>query len=404
MPLVGVGQAQCLFGFAQAAAGLGDIAAGRLHSRLGGGKARSRFLVTGGGGGGTAAGILQQQVPARLFLGQMALLAAPVGFLGAQLTQAGFQPRARIAQMADFGFKAADFGVGREHLGLRRMQRVRRGIVALAGMLDAGFDFAQLRGLRFDPVHGFVDLAGEALAVLPRVVALFQPQQGLLPRHPLVQVAILLRHRRLRLQVPDLAFQLVADVVDAGDVLARIFQAVFGFLAAFLVLGDAGGLFEVKAQFFGLGLDDARDHALADDGVGARTQSGAEEEVDHVAPAHVQVVDVVARVALTVEHALDGDFGVLAPLPGGAALGVVKIQLDAGAADFLAVAGALEDDVLDRLAAQFGGLGFAEHPAHGVDDVGFAAAVGADHARQLAGKKHGGGLDKGLEARKFQLV
>jgi hypothetical protein len=219
-----------------------------------------------------------------------------------------------------------------------------------------------------------------------------------------VQVAILLRHGRLRLQVADLAFQLVADVIDAGDVLARILQAVLGFAPPFLVLGDAGRLFEEEAQFLGLGLDDARDHALADDGVGARTQAGAEEEVDHVAAADVQVVDVVAGIALAVEHALDRDLGVLAPLPGGAALGVVEKQLDAGAADFLAVAGALEDHVLDRLAAQLGGLGLAQHPAHGIDDVGLAAAVGADHARQLAGKKHGGGLDKGLEARKFQLV
>ena len=52
----------------------------------------------------------------------------------------------------------------------------------------------------------------------------------------------------------------------------------------------------------------------------------------HVAAADVQVVDVVAGVAVALEHALDRDLGVLRPLAGGAALGVVEEQLDAGAA------------------------------------------------------------------------
>jgi len=80
----------------------------------------------------------------------------PVGVLDAQLIQARFQPRARIAQMADLGFEAADFGIGREHFGLRRMQDIRRRIMALAGMLDTRLDFAQLRRLRLDAIDGFI--------------------------------------------------------------------------------------------------------------------------------------------------------------------------------------------------------------------------------------------------------
>jgi hypothetical protein len=91
--------------------------------------------------------------------------------------------------------------------------------------------------------------------------------------------------------------------------------------------------------------------------------------------------------------------------PAGAALAVVEMQLDAGAADFgLPLAGAVEDHVLHRLAAQGGGLGLAQHPAHGIDHVGFAAAVGADHADQLAGVKHGGGSTKVLNPASFSLV
>ena len=45
---------------------------------------------------------------------------------------------------------------------------------------------------------------------------------------------------------------------------------------------------------------------------------------------------------------------------------------------------AVEDHVLHGVAAQVLGGGLAQHPAHGVDDVGLAAAVGADDADEMA--------------------
>ena len=60
------------------------------------------------------------------------------------------------------------------------------------------------------------------------------------------------------------------DVLDARQILARVGEAAFGLLAALLVLRDARGLLEEDAQLLGLGLDDARDHPLLDDRIGAR--------------------------------------------------------------------------------------------------------------------------------------
>jgi hypothetical protein len=125
--------------------------------------------------------------------------------------------------------------------------------------------------------------------------------------------------------------ELAQDVFDAGQVLARVGQAVFGLAAALLVLGDAGRFFEEQAQLLGAAFDDAADGALADDGVGARAQAGAQEHVLHVAPAHRLVVDVVAAGAVARQHALDGDLGELAPLAAGAVVGVVEHQLHASA-------------------------------------------------------------------------
>ena len=148
----------------------------------------------------------------------------------------------------------------------------------------------------------------------------------------------------------------------------------------------------------GLAFDDARDHALLDDRVGARAEAGAEENVRDIAPPHVQIVDVIRRFAVALEHALDRNFAVARPLAAGLAQAVVEHQFDARAVHRLAVAGTVEQHVLHGFAAQMARRRLAEHPAHRIDDVGFAAAVGADDADQLAWHGDIGGIDEGLEA------
>ena len=192
--------------------------------------------------------------------------------------------------------------------------------------------------------------------------------------------------------------ELDPDVLDAGEVLARVREPRFGFLAPFLVLGDAGRFLQEHAQFLGLGLDHARDHPLLDDRVRARPEAGAEKEVVDVAAAHRDVVDVVRRVLVARQHALDRQLGVAAPLSADPSGAVVEEELDRRAAHGLALAGAVEDHVLHRFAAQRRGLRFAEHPAHGVDDVGLAAAVGPDDADELAGRGDRRRIDERLEA------
>jgi hypothetical protein len=56
-------------------------------------------------------------------------------------------------------------------------------------------------------------------------------------------------------------------------------RRLLGLAAPFLVARDAGRLLEEHPQLLGFGLDHARDHALADDRVGARPQAGPEEHV-----------------------------------------------------------------------------------------------------------------------------
>ena len=206
------------------------------------------------------------------------------------------------------------------------------------------------------------------------------------------QVIELARHLGLLLQLFEVGVELAQDVLNAGEILAGVGQAVLGLSAALLVLGDASGFFQKQAEFLRFGFDDAADSALTDDGVSAWPQARAQKHVLHVPAAHWLVVDVVAAGAIAGQHPLDGNLAKGGPLPARAVVGVIKHQFHTGAAGGLAGGGAIENDILHRLAAQLRGLGLAQHPAHRIHDVGLAAAVRPDHTHQLPREHEGGGL------------
>ncbi|MFM7625974.1 MAG: hypothetical protein ACKO7G_05805, partial [Gammaproteobacteria bacterium] len=65
----------------------------------------------------------------------------------------------------------------------------------------------------------------------------------------------------------DLLVDLVAQILQALEVLARVGDARLGLLAALLVARDAGRLLDEGAHVVGLRLDETGDHALLDDRV-----------------------------------------------------------------------------------------------------------------------------------------
>src|SRR3954464_6471187 len=158
-----------------------------------------------------------------------------------------------------------------------------------------------------------------ALALASRVAAAQVPEEMGLQLQIRLQLLVAGSDRRLRLELLDLRAELQANVGDAREVLAGVRQPRLGFLAALLVLGDAGGLLEEHPQLLGFRLDHARDHALLDDRVGARPEARAKEEIGDIAPAHVRAVDVVRRLAVALKHPPYGELRVLRPLAGSAA-------------------------------------------------------------------------------------
>ena len=212
---------------------------------------------------------------------------------------------------------------------------------------------------------------------------------------------ILLGGLGLAVQALELALQLFTQVGQARQVVVGAANTVFRLAAALLVFGDTRRLFDEVAQFLGLGFDQLADHALLDDRVAARPQAGTEEDVGNVAAAAFHAVKEIGVLAVAGHPAADGDFREGRVLAGQGVVGVIEDQLDAGLGHRFAGIGAVEDDVGHRLAAQVLRRTLAHHPAHRIDDVGLAAAVGADDRRHVAREIHRGGVDEGLEARQL---
>ena len=198
--------------------------------------------------------------------------------------------------------------------------------------------------------------------------------------------------------------QLAQNIFHPRQIGPGVTQTVFRLAATLFVLRDAGGLFQKQPQLFRLRFNNAADRALPDDGIGARPQTGAQEHILYIAPTHRLVIDKVARGPFTGEHPAHRNFSELAPLATRAVVGIVKNQFDAGPAGGFAAGGAVKNHVLHGLAAQLAGPAFAQHPADRVHDVGFAPAVGTDHADQLTGQQKVGGLYKGLESGQLDRI
>ncbi len=173
--------------------------------------------------------------------------------------------------------------------------------------------------------------------------------------------------------------------------------------------GNSGGFFQDGAAGERLLADQKADLALTHEGGRAGARRGLGEEDLHVALAHVAAIDAIDRAGLALDAARHFDGVVFVPGAGRGAIGVVDEERDLGHVARRAPARAGEDHVVHLAAAQRGRARFAHHPAQRIEQVGLAAAIGADHGGQAGFDVKLGRLHEGLESRQpepgeFQLV
>lgn len=154
----------------------------------------------------------------------------------------------RFDDELDLGFEAADLGIRLVQRALRTLHRVAGGVMRDAQRFELRFDFAQLRGLRFEVDLRLLDCALLAFLLAAGFVLAQQPQQTLLLFAVGLQILVFGRNDRLRLELLEVGTEFSDDVFDADQILTRVVQTVLGFAAAFLVLRHARGFFEKHAQ------------------------------------------------------------------------------------------------------------------------------------------------------------
>ena len=296
-----------------------------------------------------------------------------------------------------------DGGLG----GEERLSRARERVARLAdGALVLVGDAAGLRDLRLEPGevrerHGLGVrrrlegrlASGEAG---PQAVGAQPRELLLLPREEIGLLFPARGARGLPLQRGARAVDLRDDVREAQEVSARLLELHLGLTLADLVLRDAGGLLDEPAAILRLRREDQVDLLLLDDRVRAHAEAGAEEDLLHVLEARPLSVEDVVALAVARDASRDDDLAArFGPLLAAARL---ERQRDLRHPERPPARGPVEDDVLHRRAAQALRRLLAEHPLHGVADVGLAGAVRADDRRDARRKRDGGLVHEGLEA------
>ena len=218
------------------------------------------------------------------------------------------------------------------------------------------------------------------------------------------EVAIAAGLAGLALQALVLLFQCDEHVLHTREVLLGGAQAQLGLVAAGIETGDAGGLVDDRAAIGRLGVDQRADAALADQGGRARSRGRVRKERLHVAGTDFLAVDRVGRAVAALDAAHDVELVGVVHHGGGAARLVVERQHDFGDVACRTRAGAGEDHVFHLAAAHLLGGGLAHDPLQGLDEIGFAATVGADNAGNAGFNGEFGRIDERLETGEPEFV
>ena len=169
-------------------------------------------------------------------------------------------------------------------------------------------------------------------------------------------------------------------------------------MTAGMQTGNAGRFLQNGAALRRLGGNQFADLPLPHHGWRAGAGGSVGEQQLHVAGTHILAVDAVGRPGLPLDAA--GDFQQIGVVEGGrrGAQVVSENQRHFGSVTGRPPAGAGEDDVVHAGGTHRLVGAFAHHPAHGLDKVGLAAAVRADHAGQAGLDDELGEVHEGLEA------
>ena len=118
-------------------------------------------------------------------------------------------------------FQARDFGIGFVEFALRRMQGVARREVIAAQLLEPRLRGAQLRLHRLERREEARELGAPALSRTCRILLSGKPEKLLGAAEAAFELAIFGRDFGLGLEPGELIAELLANVLDPGEILSR---------------------------------------------------------------------------------------------------------------------------------------------------------------------------------------
>src|SRR4029079_10679746 len=142
------------------------------------------------------------------------------------------EPRLRLAREGKLLLEPRALGVRRVEPALLVVQRVAGGVVLRAQRLEPRLGAAHVGLQRVERDGQRADLRRAPLAGTHGILLLREPEHLLRRLVPRFELAVLRRDLRLLFEARQLTAELDADVLDPRQVLARIGQAPFRFLAA----------------------------------------------------------------------------------------------------------------------------------------------------------------------------
>ena len=217
------------------------------------------------------------------------------------------------------------------------------------------------------------------------------------------KIAVTGRLAGLALESLELGLERRHHVLEPFEVVVRRPQPEFRLVAARMKPGDARGFLQKPPPVGGPGVDQGADLTLVHQRRRSRSRGGVGEQQLDVPRAHLGAVDPVGGAAAALDLAGHLDFVLIVEGGGRHAVGIVEKQGNFGDVARRSVGGAAEDHVVHLAAAQFLRRQLAHHPTQGLDEVGLAAAVGADDPGEPGIDPHLGRINEGFEPRQAKL-
>ncbi len=218
------------------------------------------------------------------------------------------------------------------------------------------------------------------------------------------QQRITLRRSRLPPQRIGAIVHVAQNIVQPRQIGLRRAQFLLRIAPPHMQARNPCRFLQHRAPFLRARGDHGGDLALTDQSGTMRPRRRIGEDQRHVLGAHVAAIGAIGAACAAFDPANDFQLAVRADIDRGKKLALLlngqqrnlgKVALGAGG-------GACEDHVLHAAAAHGFGARFAHHPPDRFQQVGLAAAIGADDARQPRLDPQFGSIDEAFETAKFQ--